>query len=142
MTSYPVYNRSIVMIFLLHSGATKRTSVLSLAVPLYRRPDFMLSVGKFQLAVPRKYFTVLIKFMELIPCKADSRSNSPETPHLLRNSEIYFHVHKCFKVVPVLAHIMQFTTCHRMSSISNFLSSPKYPSVFKVVNSFQNVAVL
>jgi len=102
----------------------------------------MWSVGKFQLAVPRKYLTGLMEFMELIPCKADSRSNSPETPHLLWNPEIYFHVHKSFKVVPVLTHIIQSTTCHRMSSISIFLSSPKYPSVFKVVNSFQNVAVL
>lgn len=110
--------------FLLHSEATKRTSVLSLAVPLYCRPDLMWIVGKFQLAVPRKYFTVLIKFVELISCKADSRSNSPETPHLLWNPEIYFHVHKSFKVVPVLTRIMQSTTCHCMSSISNFLSPP------------------
>jgi hypothetical protein len=31
---------------------------------------------------------------------------------------------------------------YHMSSISVLLSFPKYPSVFKVVNSFQNVAVL
>jgi len=80
--------------------------------------------------------------MELIPWKADSRSNSPETPQFLWNPEIYFHVHKSFIAVPVLTYTMQSTTCHRMSSVSIFLSSPKYPSVFKVVNSFQNVSVL